>query len=77
MISILNLPSVLRYIDDLCVYQPNPYHINKEWGYVKKPTGWATGCPEIGKRLSKRCPGGRRHVSLGGATKKAEIYGTF
>ncbi len=44
-------------------------------GFIKKPTGWATNCPELGEELSKRCDGSHNHIkTFAGQVKQAEIY---
>lgn len=64
-----------RYVGDHCVYQPEPILVTGEWGYIRKRISWATNCPEIGKRFSKRCPGNHLHVKTeDGVIKQAEIY---
>ena len=75
VLAIWALPGIRRYVGDQCVYQPEPILVNREWGYIRKSTGWATNRPEIGRRLSKRCKGDRHHVKTeGGVIKRAEIY---
>ena len=60
---------------DQCVYQPEPILAHGEWGYIRKSTGWATNCPEIGRRLSKRCKGDHYHVNTeGGVITNAKFY---
>ena len=69
------LPGVRRYVGDQCVYQPEPIFAHGEWGFIRKATGWATNCPEIGKRLSKRCKGDHYHVNTeGGVITNAKFY---
>ncbi len=69
------LPGVRRYVGDQCVYQPEPILAHGEWGYIRKSTGWATNCPEIGRRLSKRCKGDHYHVNTeGGVITNAKFY---
>ena len=75
VLAIMALPGIRRYVGDQCVYQPEPIFANGEWGHVRKSTGWATNCPEIGRRLSKRCKGDHYHVKTeGGVIKSAEVY---
>ena len=42
---------------------------------VKKPTTFMTNSPCIANRLSTKCQGGHKHITLlGGRAKRAEIY---
>jgi len=42
---------------------------------IKKPTAFMTNAPEIAKRLTQKCEGGHRHITLiDGRAKRAEVY---
>ena len=74
-LAILALPGIRRHVGDQCVHQPGPILVNGEWGCIRKSTGWATNCPETGRRRSKICKGDHHHVKTeGGVIKRAEIY---
>ena len=80
MVKLMKLPGMDKYIGDQCMYQKDEDKIKDKLqtgvvGFIKKPTGWATNCPEIGKELSARCDGSHDHIkTLAGQVKHAEIY---
>ena len=65
---------MVRVVSDMCVFGMTQ---EDEQGValVKKPTAFMTNAPAIAERLSQRCSGGHRHITLiGGRAKRAEIY---
>ena len=72
--ELLKYPDVEVVKSDMCCFG---MYQNTDAGdlFVKKPTGFMTNAPEIGKILSQECEGKHRHVHLlNGRAKKAEVY---
>ena len=72
--KLLARDKVQRVVSDMCVFgmQQEVDGVNM---LVKKPTAFMTNAPELARRLTQRCSGGHRHITLiGGRAKRAEIY---
>ena len=71
---LLNKPGVEKVTSDMCVYGMKQEDDEGE-ALIKKPTSFMTNAPAIARRLSQRCTGGHRHITLmGGRSKRAEVY---
>ncbi len=57
------------------MYRDKKIQANGKFGFIRKDTGWATNCPDIGSLLTKTCDGKREHVSLeNGVAARAAFY---
>ncbi|MDP7560817.1 MAG: hypothetical protein QF745_09785, partial [Planctomycetota bacterium] len=75
MQEMMRLSGMKIYRCHQCMYQDKKIQANGKFGFIRKDTGWATNCPDIGSLLTKTCDGKHEHVSLeNGVTARAAFY---